>query len=96
VDLLVEAYVGVAAGVGVQHIREDFVTAIFRSFDASLGIVASVGHFDGDIGVNGPADGEVEDVSGDKPRKHKDAECNVASSLHAHVLEQFRDLHICS
>lgn len=92
-DLLVEAYIGIAAGVSVQHIRENLVTAILGGFDTCYSVVASVGHFDGNIGVDGPADGEVKDVSGDEPRKHENTKSNVASGLHAHVLEQLRNLH---
>lgn len=92
-DLLVEAYVGVAAGVSVQHIGKDFISAILGSFDSSNGVVAPVRHLDGDVGIDRPANGEVEDVSSDKPRKHENAKSDIASSLHAHVLEQLGNLH---
>lgn len=60
---------------------------VVRGSRVGIGEVATGGHVDWRVGVNGPADHHVEDVAGQEPRDDEDAECNVAGGGVAHVFE---------
>lgn len=54
--------------------------------------VARVGDLLGDVGVDGPAHHQVEDVAGHQPRQDKGAEHEVAESVQPDVLEALGEL----
>jgi len=64
-----------------------------RSCDgAILATVAAVVDHDRDIGVNGPADHQIDYVAGSDPGCHEEAEEDVACGGVAEVFEAFRGL----
>lgn len=91
-DAVVPAYDAVWVLEGVEEVAEA-VGCGERSLDgAVLAAVAAVLDLVGDVGVDGVADHEVEDVAGCDPGDHEDAEEDVADGGEAEILEALCEL----